>query len=87
METRQHDDTIKDWCRRLKFTDYHVVNPIRTGGGLALFWGDSVQVSILDSTPNYVDTCVCFASKSFVRKITWMYGIPHENKNKNLFGI
>lgn len=82
METRQQEDTMKDWKRQLKFTDHHVVNPIRTGGGLALFWGDSVQVTILDSTPNYVDTAVCFISDAFVCKITWIYGNPHENEKK-----
>lgn len=88
METRQKEDTIKDWERTLKFSDHHVVNPLRTGGGLALFWGDSVQVTIIDSTPNYIDTTVCFLSDAFVCKITWMYGTPHENeKKKKHFGI
>lgn len=70
IETCQKEDTIKDWERQLKFSDHHVVNPLRTGGGLAPFWGDSVQVTIIESTPNYIDTTVYFLSDAFVCKIT-----------------
>nr|AFP55574.1 non-ltr retroelement reverse transcriptase [Rosa rugosa] len=82
METRQQEGIIKEWKRNLKFTDHHVVDPIATGRGLALFWGDAVQVSILDSSPNYVDTVVSFLSDAFVCKITWMYGNPHDNEKR-----
>lgn len=49
---------------------------------MALFWNDEVQVSVLDSSPNYVDTMVCFLSASFVCKISWLYGNPHINEKQ-----
>lgn len=80
METRQPEATIRSWLRRLKFTHYHVVNHLRTRGGLALLWHDSVTVTIIDSSPNFVDTVVCFPYEDLVCNITWMYGMPHENR-------
>lgn len=79
METRQPEDFIVSWKRKLKFTKHFVVNSINTDGGLALFWDDSVQITVLDYSPNYVDTMVCFVSIGFVCKITLLYGNPHEN--------
>lgn len=79
METRQSEDRIREWKRKLKFSDYFVVNPLRTGGGLAILWRDTVQVSILDWSPNYIDTQISFLSEAFSCKITWLYGTPLEN--------
>lgn len=65
METRQQEDTMKAWERQLKFSE-HVVNPLRTGGGLALFWGDSVQVTVLDSSPNYIYILIFVLSQNLL---------------------
>lgn len=82
METRQPEDVLLTWRRKLNFTDHIVVNPVNTGGGLALFWNDEVQLSVVDSSPNFVDTLVCFPSVSFVCKISWLYGNPISMKSK-----
>lgn len=82
METRQPEDVLLTWRRKLNFTDHIVVNPVNTGGGLALFWNDEVQLSVVDSSPNFLDTLVCFPSVSFVCKISWLYGNPHINKKQ-----
>lgn len=84
MKTRQPENVILSWRRNLKFVDHVVVNPVNTGGGLALFWNNEVRVTVEDSSPNFVDTTVCFLSDGFVCKISWFYGSPHINE-KNAF--
>lgn len=86
METRQPENVILSWRRNLKFVDHVVVNPVNTGGGLALFWNNEVRVTVEDSSPNFVDTTVCFLSDGFVCKISWFYGSPHINE-KMPFGV
>ncbi|KAL6225190.1 hypothetical protein ACLB2K_004041 [Fragaria x ananassa] len=82
METRQPEEQISKWKKKLKMQDYFVVNLVRTGGGLALLWDVLVSVSVVDFSPNFIDTVVTFLSEDFVCQITFMYGNPHDNEKK-----
>ncbi|XP_024179118.1 uncharacterized protein LOC112185138 [Rosa chinensis] len=81
METRQQEPVLKYWLKQLRFDHLHVVNPTNNGGGgLALFWDNSVQVSSIIGTVNYVNTSVFFISENFHCNVSWLYGNPHVNQ-------
>ncbi|XP_062014406.1 uncharacterized protein LOC133730919 [Rosa rugosa] len=85
METRQNESTILSWKKTLNFDHVYVVDPVgQSSGGLALFWDNSVQVSSITSTHNYISTSVLSVADSFLCNISWMYGNPHSNQ-KNAF--
>ena len=69
----------------MKFDHGHIVNPSETGsGGLALFWDNSVHVSSIASTGNYINVSVLFTAEAFSCNVSWMYGTPSVNQ-KNTF--
>ncbi|XP_061999626.1 uncharacterized protein LOC133717017 [Rosa rugosa] len=85
METRQQESVLKFWMRQLCFDHYFVVDPTDNGGGgLALFWDNSVQVSSIIGTVNYINTSLYFISENFHCNVSWLYGNPHVNQ-KSVF--
>lgn len=86
METRQPKAVFLSWRRKLKFTDHVVVDPVNTGVDIAHFLNDKVQVSVVNSSPNYIDTLVCFLAANFFCKISWLYGNAHINEKQAFWG-
>ena len=85
METRQQNAILTNWKVQLKYNHCHFVNPTgQSSGGLALFWDDTVSVSSITSSSNFICTSVKFLAEDFSCNITWMYGNPHVNE-KNSF--
>ena len=46
METRNNDTFIKSKLESLHYTNYFLVPPKGTGGGLALLWKDNITLEI-----------------------------------------
>ncbi|CAL9232043.1 unnamed protein product [Arabidopsis halleri] len=65
-------------CSKNKFS----VPPQGLSGGLALFWKDSVELSVLSSSLNYIDTSLTYHGK--LSNITLIYGEPQQDL-RNVF--
>ena len=75
METKNSNEVVLKKLDHLQFECHHLVPPIGHGaGGLALFWKPELNLQILDSSPNVIDTVVEFEGKkiysSFVYRNT-----------------
>lgn len=74
METKNNDEFIKTKLHTLHYPHYFSIPLAGTGGGLALLWKDNINIEILESSPNIIDTKVSFkGSYSFV---SFVYGAP-----------
>lgn len=74
METKHDDDYVQSKLQSLQFPHYSSVPPIGLSGGLSLFWKDRVDLSILETSPNLIDTQV--THKGVTTFISFIYGAP-----------
>ena len=58
METKAKDDYVKNLKSKLQLENVHIVPRHNTGGGLALFWKNEINISILNSSPLHIDAMV-----------------------------
>ena len=58
METKEKDDYVKNLKSKLQLENVHIVPRHNTGGGLALFWKNEINISILNSSPLHIDAMV-----------------------------
>ena len=58
METKAKDDYVKNLKSQLQLENVHIVPRHNTGGGLALFWKNEINISILNSSPLHIDAMV-----------------------------
>ena len=58
METRSKDHYLKNLCSKLHLENVFIESRINTGGGLALYWKEGIDLKVLDSTPTYIDAVV-----------------------------
>lgn len=65
------------------FTNHFLVPPLGLSGGLALFWKDNVEIGILHSSPNLIDTRI--RHKKTLVAVTFIYG-PPQLENRAPFG-
>lgn len=57
--------------------------PVKTEGGLALWWDNSVKVQVLFKSKNLFDTTVTLGDESNIH-ITWFYD-PLKKEGKSVF--
>ena len=84
METKNQSDVVYSKLEFLK--DYHslLVPPHGVGGGgLALFWKAEMEMDIISSNDNYIDTRIKFQRASFLA--TFVYGEPDQSKRSCLW--
>ena len=74
METKNNDDFIKMKLQSLNFVHYFSVPPVGLSGGLSLFWNDDSDITILESSPNLVDTKI--THKGVTSFVSFVYGTP-----------
>lgn len=60
METKNKKEKLEKIRKRLNFSGYVYVNPRGISGGLALWWNKEVDVSVLSSDKNLIDSKVYF---------------------------
>ena len=58
METKAKDDYVKNLKSKLQLENVHIVPRHNTGGGLALFWKNEINIGILNSSPLHIDAMV-----------------------------
>lgn len=74
METKNQEENVLKHYRNSDFSNHFLVPPVGLSGGLALSWKDSVNLEILSSSANCIDTIVEFHNKSFF--VSYVYGAP-----------
>ncbi|KAK4259634.1 hypothetical protein QN277_005946 [Acacia crassicarpa] len=74
METKQKASYVRKVRRRCGFNEEWLVNPVGKGGGLALWWSDSIVVNILFSSSNIIHTSVLSDELFTPSYITFIYG-------------
>ncbi|CAN6679920.1 unnamed protein product [Malus baccata var. baccata] len=83
-ETKMKDHRIDGVRRRLGFQNGFNVSPIGRAGGLSLWWGDSLEVQIVFSSPNIIDAVQRIKGDHRWIRVTGVYGTPYRNE-KQLF--
>lgn len=58
METKSKDYNLKNLCSKLHLENVFIEPWINTGGGLALYWNEGIDLKALASTPTYIDALV-----------------------------
>lgn len=74
MDTKNQDNVVFHVLQWMGYANKFTVPPTGLSGGLALLWKDDVDLQILDSSPNFIDTKLTSASASF--HYTFVYGEP-----------
>ena len=75
LETKQQDDYVRDVGAQLGFPFSSIVTPVGVGGGLVVYWKQSVQVSVLSQSCNLIDCKVISNEVSFY--LSFVYGHPN----------
>ncbi|KAL0792033.1 hypothetical protein Bca101_008279 [Brassica carinata] len=84
METKNPDATVLKKLDHLRYECNHLVSPTGHGaGGLGLFWKKDLNLQILESCPNVIDTVVEFEGKRFYS--SFIYGNTDKTLRKQLW--
>ncbi|CAL9224796.1 unnamed protein product [Arabidopsis halleri] len=84
METKNPDEMVLKSLSWMNFSSHFLVTPHSPGGGgLALFWKQDVDVTILATCNNYIDTRIKAAGKHFFA--TFVYGEPERSKRRAIW--
>lgn len=82
METKNEDDIISTSLQDLGFTNQFTVPPLGLSGGLALLWKEGINIELLDSSPNLIDSKITL--KSISSFVSFIYG-PPQTENRAAF--
>ena len=58
METRAKDKFLKNLYRKLNLKNLFIVPRNNTGGGLALYWKEGLNLKVQSSSPSHIDAVV-----------------------------
>ena len=86
METRNVDDMVIKTQGWMQCPSHFLISPHSPGGeGLALFWKQEVEVEIISSCHNFIDTRIKAAGKHFFA--TFVYREPDRVKRKLVWNL
>ena len=68
------DEVVLRKFQQTEYIYHFTVPPNGTSGGLSLSWKQDVQVDILSSSPNIIDTSITLQQKSMF--VSFIYGPP-----------
>jgi hypothetical protein len=75
-KTRQHKDRVSNLRFRIGFKSCFVVDGVRKGEGLGLYWDDSIKIDILSYRLHHID-CLVWSNDLQTRwRTTFVYGEP-----------
>nr|KYP34061.1 Transposon TX1 uncharacterized [Cajanus cajan] len=81
-----NSNRIKDLCHILNFNHWYVVDRSGRGGGLALLWKDTFDITITQANPNYINVNVKDRNNIHWR-LTGFYGYPERRKRKDSWDL
>ena len=73
-ETKQQDDYVRDVGAQLGFPNSVIVPPVGVGGGLVIFFQQSIQLNVLSQSAHLIDCNVGISGMSFF--YSFVYGHP-----------
>ena len=79
-ETRMKGSRVANLRWRLGLKHCSTVDSVGTGGGLALFWHESVDVSLIEKHQRYIDVHVKDNPSAVRMRITFVYGEPRTDQ-------
>jgi len=86
METKNADELVIKTLDWMQYSSHFLVSPHSPGGGgLALYWKQDVELEVLSSCQNYLDTRIKAAGKQFFA--TFVYGEPDRSKRKVIWDL
>ena len=81
METKNLDAVVLTALNSLGYSAHHLVSPHSPGGGgLALLWKQEIELEVVFSCQNFIDTLIRAEGKNFYA--TFLYGEPDRSKRK-----
>lgn len=63
------------------YSHHYIVPPVGLSGGLSLSWKSDIQLEVLYSSPNIIDTCITHENKMIF--VSYVYGAPRRKKDRN----
>jgi hypothetical protein len=75
-ETRQQRDRVNNLMFRLCFSNCFVVDGVGKGGGLALYWDESIKLDIVSYGLHHIDTAVWSMEMNMEWRASFVYGEP-----------
>ena len=75
METKNQDEALFKLFKNTDLTNHFTVPPVGLAGGLCLSWKDEIQVEILFSSPNIIDTQI--EARGTFSFVSFIYGAPN----------
>jgi exonuclease III len=79
-ETRTKGRRVENLRWRLGLKNCITVDSVRSGGGLALFWHESVDVSLIEMHQRYIDVHVRESPSEPRTRVTFVYGEPRTDQ-------
>lgn len=81
METKNPDEVVLKKLQWSNFSNHLLISPHSPGGGgLALYWKQHIELEVLSSCHNFIDTIIKAEGKTF--HTTFLYGEPDRTKRK-----
>jgi hypothetical protein len=86
-ETRQQNNRVSNLQFRIGLNKAFVVDGHGKGGGLVLFWDDSLKISILSYGLHYIDTLIWDADHHAHWCGTFVYGEPRTHERSKMWEL
>jgi hypothetical protein len=86
-ETRQQKERVSNLRFRLGLNNSFVVDGVGKGGGLALFWDDSINIDLLSYGLHHIDTMVSSSELHLRWGGTFVYGKPRVQDRKLMWEL
>lgn len=82
METKNQTEFVISKQVSLDYKQHCIIPPLGLSGGLALLWKSDIDLTVLKTSSNFIDTRIVYKRKAFY--MTFIYGAPQQ-ENKAAF--
>ena len=87
METRQHKERVVNLKYRLGYKNCFTVESGNKGGGLVLFWDDSIKLDILSYGLHHIDALIWDENHHAKWRCTCVYGEPRTQDRSHMWEL
>jgi hypothetical protein len=86
-ETRQQQERVSNLRFRIGLNKSFVVDGQGKGGGLGLYWDDTMNINILSYSLHYTNTLIWHAEHHAHWRCTFVYGEPRTQARTNMWSL